>query len=52
MATALALPISIANNIAFPQRDLILFLTFSVILVTTVLQELSIPLIIKWLDLQ
>ena len=52
LAAALALPLTIANNIEFPQRDLILFLTFSVIMATTVLQGLSMPFIIKWLNLQ
>jgi CPA1 family monovalent cation:H+ antiporter len=45
LAAALALPAD------FPQRDLILFLTFAVILVTLVLQGLSLPYLIRLLRL-
>ena len=43
LAAALALPLTL------PGRDLILFLTFSVILATLVMQGLSLPLLIRWL---
>jgi CPA1 family monovalent cation:H+ antiporter len=43
LAAALALPPG------FPQRDLIVFLTFSVIFVTLVLQGLTLPPLIRWL---
>ena len=46
LAAALALPRS------FPARDLILFLTFVVILVTLVVQGLSLPPIIRWLGVR
>ena len=36
----------------FPGRDLILFLTFMVILVTLVLQGLSLPPLIRWLGIE
>jgi hypothetical protein len=36
----------------FPGRDLILFLTFIVILATLVLQGLSLPLLIRWLGIK
>lgn len=49
LAAALALPITLENGTPFPQRDLILFLTFCVILSTLVLQGLSLPTLIKWL---
>jgi len=46
LAAALALPRELANGDPFPQRDLIIFLTFVVIAVTLVLQGLTLgPLI-------
>ena len=47
LAVALALPLSTAGG-PFPQRDLIVFLTFVVILVTLVLQGLSLQWVIRW----
>jgi Na+/H+ antiporter len=50
LAAALALPLTLADrHTPFPQRDLIIFVTFAVILVTLVVQGLSLPLIIRWL---
>ncbi|MBO0683500.1 MAG: Na+/H+ antiporter, partial [Candidatus Dormibacteraeota bacterium] len=46
LAAALALPSTIPGGPFFGGRDLVLFLTFSVILVTLVLQGLSLPLLI------
>src|SRR4029077_20303218 len=43
LAWALALPLAVADGGPFPDRDLILFLTFSVILVTVVGQGLLLP---------
>jgi CPA1 family monovalent cation:H+ antiporter len=51
LAAALALPITTADGGPFPHRDLILFITFGVILVTLVLQGLSLPVLIKLLKL-
>lgn len=52
LATALALPTALADGwTPFPHRDLILFLSFDVILVTLVLQGLSLPWIIRNLSL-
>lgn len=52
LASGLAVPLTLANgNEAFPQRNLILFITFIVILVTLVLQGLSLPYLIKWLNI-
>ncbi|MCE9640051.1 MAG: cation:proton antiporter, partial [Betaproteobacteria bacterium] len=47
LAAALALPIVLANGEPFPQRDLIIFLTFVVIAVTLVVQGLSLPPLIR-----
>ncbi|HEX8915310.1 MAG TPA: Na+/H+ antiporter [Humisphaera sp.] len=52
LAAALALPTTLADGSAFPGRDLILFLTFGVILVTLVGQGLTLPLVIRWLRLE
>jgi Na+/H+ antiporter len=51
LAAAMSLPQTIANGDPFPHRDLIVFLTFSVILVTLVLQGLTLPSLIKLLGL-
>ena len=51
LAAAIALPETVANGSPFPQRNLILFLTFSVILVTLVLQGLTLPSLIRALGL-
>jgi CPA1 family monovalent cation:H+ antiporter len=46
LAAALALPIGVASGAPFPHRDLIIFLTFTVILVTLVGGGLSLPAVI------
>jgi CPA1 family monovalent cation:H+ antiporter len=51
LAAALAIPLTIQGGEAFPQRDLILFLTFSVVLVTLVGQGLLLPVVIRALGL-
>jgi len=52
LAAALALPLTLRNGSPFPARDLILFLTFVVILATLVLQGLSLPPLIRCLGIQ
>jgi CPA1 family monovalent cation:H+ antiporter len=50
LAAALALPLTLSDGATrFPERELIIFVTFVVILVTLVVQGLSLPLIIRWL---
>jgi monovalent cation/hydrogen antiporter len=51
LAAALALPETLADGTPFPQRNLIVFLTFCVILVTLVLQGLTLPTLIRRLGL-
>jgi Na+/H+ antiporter len=51
LAAAIALPQTLANGEPFTQRNMILFLTFSVILVTLVLQGLTLPPVIRGLGL-
>ena len=43
LAAALALPVN------FPERDLVVFLAFCVILATLVVQGLSLPFLVRWL---
>ena len=52
LAAALALPLTAGENIPFPNRDMILFLTFSVIFATLVIQGLTLPYLIKWLKIK
>jgi NhaP-type Na+/H+ or K+/H+ antiporter len=52
LAAALALPLKRADGSDFPGRDLILFLTFIVILATLVVQGLSLPTLIRWLGVE
>jgi Na+/H+ antiporter len=51
LAAALAIPFTMDNGRPFPDRDLILFLTFTVILVTLVGQGLTLPAVIRVLGL-
>jgi Na+/H+ antiporter len=49
LAAALALPVEGVAGEAFPERDLIIFLTFAVILATLVVQGLTLPALIRHL---
>ena len=51
LAAALSLPEQLEDGSPFPQRNLIIFLTFCVILVTLVLQGLTLPALIRALGL-
>lgn len=51
LAAAISLPEVTADGSPFPHRDLIVFLTFSVILVTLVFQGLTLPPLIRLLGL-
>jgi CPA1 family monovalent cation:H+ antiporter len=51
LAAALSIPVALTSGEAFPNRDMILFITFTVILVTLVVQGLTLPMVIKWLKL-
>ncbi len=52
LAAALALPLMIEGSKPFPNRNLIIFLTFSVIFSTLVLQGLTLRPLIKWLGIK
>lgn len=47
LAAALSIPIYLNNGNGFPQRNLILFITFVVILLTLLIQGLTLPYFIK-----
>lgn len=52
LVIALAIPLTIAGGRPFPNRDLVIFFTFAVILATLVLQGLSLRPVIKLLGLR
>lgn len=47
LAAALSIPLYLDNGDAFPQRNLILFITFIVILLTLTIQGLTLPYLIR-----
>lgn len=47
LAAALSIPVHLADGTLFPQRNLILFITFVVILLTLVVQGLTLPYLIR-----
>lgn len=52
LASALAIPLTLSNGEAFPHRNLILFITFIVILITLVFQGLTLPIFLKLLKVE
>jgi len=52
LATALSIPLMLEDGSAFPQRSLILFITFVVIFITLVFQGSSLPFLVKLIDIQ
>ena len=48
LAAVLALPETVEGGAPFPERDLLIFLVFCVILSTLVLQGLTLPYVIRW----
>ncbi len=51
LAAALAIPLATTEGTPFPERDVILAITFIVIVVTLVGQGLMLPTVIRWLGL-
>lgn len=47
LAAALSIPLTLADGTPFPQRSLILFITFVVILLTLLVQGLTLPYLLK-----
>jgi CPA1 family monovalent cation:H+ antiporter len=52
LAAALAIPLSTDSGAPFPDRSLIIFLAFSVVLATLVVQGLTLPGIVRFLGLE
>lgn len=52
LAAALSIPFYLTDGSVFPQRNMILFITFMVILFTLIVQGLTLPLVIKWINLE
>jgi monovalent cation/hydrogen antiporter len=52
LAAALAIPLTVDSGAAFPQRDLIIFLTYAVIAATLIIQGLTLPGLIKVLGVE
>lgn len=52
LAAALALPLTVQGGVAFPDRALVIYLAFCVILVTLVGQGLTLPALIRLLRLE
>jgi CPA1 family monovalent cation:H+ antiporter len=52
LALALALPLTLPDGTPFPQRSVVVIVAFAVILVTLVLQGLTLPAVIKALKLK
>lgn len=51
LAAALAVPHSLNNGAPFPDRDIIVFVTFGVIVLGLVTQGLALPLVLRWANL-
>ncbi|MCW2922829.1 MAG: Na+/H+ antiporter [Thermoleophilia bacterium] len=52
LAAALALPVTIHGDTPFPHRDLLVYLTFCVIMGTLLVQGLTLGRIVDWLELE
>jgi CPA1 family monovalent cation:H+ antiporter len=52
LATALALPLTLNNGAAFPHRNVIIFISVVVVLITLVIQGLSLPLLVRFLNVK
>ncbi|MDR3285883.1 MAG: Na+/H+ antiporter [Prevotellaceae bacterium] len=52
LAAALSLPLIMDDGSAFPQRDTIIFLTVSVVILMLVIQGLGLPLLVKLLKMK
>jgi CPA1 family monovalent cation:H+ antiporter len=51
LAAALAIPLTLANGEPFPQRELIQFITFGVIIITLIGTGMTLPPLVRWLGL-
>src|SRR6185437_5409107 len=51
LAVALAIPYTVLSGAPFPHRDLILFVTFGVIIITLIGKGAMLPWVVRWLGL-
>ena len=51
LAAALGVPLATQAGVPFPDRDLVLFVTFGLIVITLVGQGLLLPSVVRWLGL-
>jgi CPA1 family monovalent cation:H+ antiporter len=51
LAAALAIPLTLANGEPFPQRELVQFVTFGVIIITLIGTGITLPPLVRWLGL-
>ncbi len=51
LALALAIPLTLADGAPFPERDLVIFLAFTVIIATLILQGIPLPWLVRKLSL-
>ncbi len=51
LAAALSIPLTLKEGVAFPNRDMILFITFNVILITLVVQGLTLPKVVQLVNM-
>ena len=51
LAAALSIPVQLSDGHPFPQRNLILFITFIVILLTLLIQGLTLPYVLRKIKL-
>ena len=51
LAAALAIPLTLANGEPFPQRELVQFVTFGVIIITLIGTGITLPSLVRWLGL-
>ncbi len=52
LAAAFSIPVMLSKGVPFPNRNLVLFITFVVILVTLVLQGLILPFVVRRLNIE
>lgn len=52
LVLALAIPLTLATGASFPDRSLIIFLSFCVIAATLLIQGLTLPALLRWLNLR
>jgi len=52
LASALALPLTLDNGTVFPHRDILIFMSVIVVLITLIVQGLSLPLLVRVLKVE